>query len=194
MAQGVEKIGANLREVMEKAGKLDEVVVFIDEFEEIAASRDAGDRIDKSITNEFLKQIPLLKARGKRVLLVCATNYIRQLDAAILRPGRFDCIIPVGTLDNEGRRTVLEQGLARLNTGRLDLERLVEMTNGFTPADIQYLFQQVAQYAFEQELETREDYRVTDSTFALIVPRMRPSLTEEVIHEFEKDSVTYSRV
>lgn len=194
MAQGVEKIGANLRDVMERAGKLDEVVLFIDEFEEIAASRDAGDRIDKSITNEFLKQIPLLKAGGNRILLVCATNYIRQLDAAILRPGRFDCIIPVGALDDDGRRTVLEQGLARLNTGRLDVDRLVDMTAGFTPADIQYLFQQVAQYAFEQELESHEDYRVTDSTFALIVPKVRPSLSNEVILEFEKDSVTYSRI
>ena len=67
----------------------------------IAASRDHADRIDKSITNEFLKQIPLLKDQGNRILLVCATNYIRQLDAAMLRPGRFDCIIPVGGLDNK---------------------------------------------------------------------------------------------
>ena len=102
MADGVEKIGANLREVMEKARNLDEVVLFIDEFEEIAGSRDMADRIDKSITNEFLKQIPLLKNQQNKILLVCATNYIRQLDAAMLRPGRFDCIIPVGGLDREG--------------------------------------------------------------------------------------------
>jgi transitional endoplasmic reticulum ATPase len=84
---------------MEKARNLDEVVLFIDEFEEIAGSRDMGDRIDKSITNEFLKQIPLLKNHGNKILLMCATNYIRQLDTAMLRPGRFDCIIPVGWLD-----------------------------------------------------------------------------------------------
>jgi transitional endoplasmic reticulum ATPase len=87
MTDGVEKVGANLREIMLQAGKLDKVVLFIDEFEEIAGSRDNRDRIDKSITNEFLKQIPLLKNQGNKLLLVCATNYIRQLDAAILRPG-----------------------------------------------------------------------------------------------------------
>jgi SpoVK/Ycf46/Vps4 family AAA+-type ATPase len=194
MADGVEKIGANLREVMEKARNLDEVVLFIDEFEEIAGSRDMADRIDKSITNEFLKQIPLLKEQQNKILLVCATNYIRDLDAAMLRPGRFDCIIPVGGLDREGRTTILEHYLSTLNTGQVDMDRLVTMTSGFTPADIQYLFQQVAHFAFEQELATQQDYLVTAETFIHLTPKVLPSLSDEVIEEFEKDSVNYARV
>ena len=194
MVNGVEKIGANLRELMEEARVLDEVVLFIDEFEEIASSRDVGDRIDKSITNEFLKQIPLLKQQQNKILLVCATNYIRQLDAAMLRPGRFDCIIPVGGLDREGRTTILEHYLAKLNTGDVQVDRIVEMTAGFTPADIQYLFQQVAHYAFEQELLSKEDYKVTAQTFVHILPKVPPSLGKEVLDEFEKDSVSFSRV
>jgi transitional endoplasmic reticulum ATPase len=194
MVDGVEKIGAKLREVMEKARNLDEVVLFIDEFEEIASSRDRADRIDKSITNEFLKQVPLLKNQGNKILLMCATNYIRQLDAAMLRPGRFDCIIPVGGLDREGRTTILAHYLSRLNAGQIDMQRVVEMTSGYTPADIQYLFQQVAQFAFEQELASKVDYRVTAETFIQIMPKVRPSLSEEMIEEFEKDSISYSRV
>jgi SpoVK/Ycf46/Vps4 family AAA+-type ATPase len=194
MADGVEKTGANLRLIMEKARNLNEVVLFIDEFEEIAGSRDMGDRIDKSITNEFLKQIPLLKSQGNRILLICATNYIRQLDAAMLRPGRFDCIIPVGGLDRAGRATVLQYYLSKLNAGQIDRDRIVEMTSRFTPADIEYLFQQVAQFSFEQELISKQDYPVTTETFLQIIPKVHPSLSDEVIEEFEKDSVTYSRV
>jgi SpoVK/Ycf46/Vps4 family AAA+-type ATPase len=100
----------------------------------------------------------------------------------------------VGGLDREGRTTILEHYLSKLNTGPMDLEQVVEMTSGFTPADIQYLFQQVAQFAFEQELASGEDYRVTAQTFIHIIPRVRPSLSDDVIEEFEKDSVTYSRV
>lgn len=194
MVDGIEKVGANLRTVMEKARSLDEAVLFIDEFEEIASSRDGEDRIGKSITNEFLKQIPLLKESSNRILLVCATNYVRQLDAAMLRPGRFDCIIPVGGLDAEGRKTILSHFLSKLNAGEIDMERLIERTSNFTPADIEYLFQQVAQFAFEQELESGKDYHVTTETFDLIVPKIRPSLTDEIITEFEKDCCTYSRV
>ena len=112
----------------------------------------------------------------------------------MLRPGRFDCIIPVGGLDREGRTTILEYYLSKLNTGNVDIDRIVEMTSGFTPADIQYLFQQVAHFAFEQELAQKEDYLVTTETFMHIVPKVPPSLSKEVIDEFEKDSVSFSRV
>ena len=67
------------------------------------------------------------------------------------------------------------------------------MTLKFTPADIEYLFQQVAQFAFEQELASDEDYRVTTDTIFEILPTIRPSLTDEVTVEFEKDIITYSR-
>ena len=194
MVDGVENIGANLRGIMEKASDLDEVVLFIDEFEEIAGSRDMADRIDKSITNEFLKQIPLLKSKRKKNLLVCATNYIRQLDTAMLRPGRFDCIIPVGGLDREGRKTILEYYLTKLNAGDIDLESLVKKTSGFTPADIQYLFQQVAHFAFEKELVGKKNYLVTSETFNDILGKVLPSLSEAVIEEFRKDSINYSRL
>ena len=194
MADGVEKIGANLRFIMERVRQLDEVVLIIDEFDEIAGSRDTADRIDKSITNEFLKQIPLLKNQGNKILLVCATNYIRQLDGAMLRPGRFDCIIPVGGLDLAGRTTILAHYLSRLNTGQIDVAQVAAMTAGFTPADIQYLFEQVAQFAFEQELADKKDYRVTAETFTRILLNVRASLSDEVIAAFEKDSVSYSRI
>jgi SpoVK/Ycf46/Vps4 family AAA+-type ATPase len=193
MVDGADRLGANLRQVMEKARRLEEAVIFIDEFEEIAGSRDEASRVDKSITNEFLKQVPLLKNQGNKVLLICATNYIRLLDAALLRPGRFDCVIPVGALNEDERSTILQHYLSRLNTGEVDLDRIIKMTNRFTPADLEYLFQQVAQFAFEQELATRSDYRVTTDTIFEIIPKIRPTLTEEVIMEFEKDSIAYSR-
>jgi SpoVK/Ycf46/Vps4 family AAA+-type ATPase len=193
MVDGIERIGSNLHNIMEKARTLEDVVVFIDEFEEIAASRDEANRIDKSITNEFLKQVPLLKNQENRILFICATNYIRQLDAALLRPGRFDCIIPVGALDEDGRRTILEQFIGNLNTENIDLNLIVKMTARFTPADIEYLFQQVAQFAFEQEYAGKQNYLVTTDTFVEIVPKIRPSLTDEIIDEFQKDIITYSR-
>ena len=136
----------------------------------------------------------MFKNQHKKALLVCATNYIRQLDAAMLRPGRFDCIIPVGSLDKEGRTTILEYYLAKLNTGDVDVELIVQMTSGFTPADIQYLFQQVAHYAFEQELVSQENYLVTTETFALLLPNIPPSLSDKVLDEFAKDRVSYSRI
>jgi SpoVK/Ycf46/Vps4 family AAA+-type ATPase len=194
MEDGSDKLGANLRKTMEKVRQLREAVIFIDEFEELAPCRESADRLDKCITNEFLKQVPLFKDGTDRLLLVCATNYIGQLDPALLRPGRFDCIIPVGGLNPDERKTILEYYLSRINVGNVDLERLVSETSRFTPADIEYLFDQVAQFAFEQEVADKKDYRVATEDFLKAMAKMRPSLTDEIVEQFERDSLTYSRV
>ena len=99
----------------------------------------------------------------------------------------------MGGLDEDGRRTILEQFLSKLNTGNVDISLIVKMTSRFTPADIEYLFRQAAHFAFEQEHASKQDYRVTTDTFLEILPNIRPSLTEEIIEEFQKDSITYSR-
>ncbi|GAB6037753.1 hypothetical protein JCM15519_23120 [Fundidesulfovibrio butyratiphilus] len=194
MIDGVDKIGAHLRAIMENARRLDEVIIFIDEFEEFAGSRDSANRVDRSITNEFLKQVPLIKSLQNKILLVCATNYIRQLDVALLRPGRFDCIVPVGTLDDDGRRTILEYYLDKMNRGCVDLDHIVALTQKFTPADIEYLFQIVAQHAFESECEERSNVSVTTEMIADAIESFRPSLTEAMIAEFKEDTAIYSRV
>ncbi len=194
MEDGADKVGANLRRTMEKVRQLQDAVIFIDEFEELAPCRHEADRLDKCITNEFLKQVPLFKNESKRLLLVCATNYIRQLDPALLRPGRFDCIIPVGGLNADERKTILDYYLSRINVGQIDIERLVAETARFTPADIEYLFEQVAQLAFEREVAESKDSKVTTEDFLEVMAKMRPTLTDEIIEEFEKDSVTYARV
>lgn len=193
MVDGEERLGANLKALMEAAGDLDQAVIFIDEFEEIAGSRDQASRIDKSITNEFLKQVPRLKRKSGKLLLVCATNYIRQLDAALLRPGRFDCIIPVGGLDEDGRRTIFEHYLAKTNSGEVDIERIVSAIPLFTPADIEYLFQRVTQQAFERELALGRDYRLDTDIFMEVIPKLRPTLTDEIIEEFNQDCRDYTR-
>ncbi len=193
MAEGQDRLGLNLKALMEKALRLEEAVIFIDEFEEIAASRDNASRVDKSITNEFLKQVPILKKRGGNILLICATNYIRELDAALLRPGRFDCIIPVGGLDHAGLKTIFNHYLSQTNAGEVDSDRIVSLIPFYTPADIEYLFQKVTHAAFERELSQGLDYQLTTELFLEKIPEVKPSLTDKIIAEFERDCREFTR-
>ncbi len=193
MAEGADRVGANLKRFMEKAMQLDGAVIFIDEFEEIAGSREQASRVDKSITNEFLKQVPLLKRQAKKSLLVCATNYIRELDSALLRPGRFDCIIPVGGLDDPGRKTIFEHYLRKTNQGKVDVDKIVSMIPFFTPADIEYLFQKVTQHAFEQEFIVGKDYKIGTEIFLEMLHTVRPTLTDDIIGQFRQDCDDYTR-
>ncbi len=193
MADGEDRLGANLKQLMEQARELDKTVLFIDEFEEIAGCRDNASRVEKTITNEFLKQVPLFRDCSCENLLVCATNYIRQLDAALLRPGRFDCVIPVGSLDDQSRRRIVEHLLADTNRSAVDVDRIIAAIPLFTPAEIEYLFQKVRQEAFEQECDQGRDYRVTTEMFLKVIPTIRQTLSEPVIHAFQEDCAAYTR-
>lgn len=193
MADGADRVGSNLKKLMEKARNLEHLVLFIDEFEEIAGRRDQASRVDKSITNEFLKQVPHLKRHAKNFLLVCATNYIRDLDSALLRPGRFDCIIPVGVLEEEARRTVFEHYLGKTNRGDVDVAKIVSLIPLFTPADIEYLFQKVTQLVFEREYTLGGDYQVTTEVIMDVLRSVRPTLTDDIIQEFQHDMIDYTR-
>jgi SpoVK/Ycf46/Vps4 family AAA+-type ATPase len=193
LADGEDRMGHNLKRLFSETRDLDETVIFIDEFEEIAAKRDNASRRDKSITNEFLKQVPLFRREMRKNLLVCATNYIRDLDAALIRPGRFDCIIPVGDLDHNSRSLIIRHFLARTNHGEVDVNEVVSALSLFTPADIEYLFQKVSQYAFEKEYRDGRNFEITTATFKGIISECQPSLTVENIRELEMDSEEFTR-
>src|ERR1035438_8263906 len=93
LGQGIE--GArSLRDGLAELGTVDRLVCFIDEADEIASDR--SERPDSQpLVNELLKAIPVFQSRPDR-LMVMATNSIAAIDQALLRPGRFDLIIPVG--------------------------------------------------------------------------------------------------
>lgn len=193
LVDGQDRQGTNLKRFMEGTRHLDEAVLFIDEFEELAASRDQASHLEKTITNEFLKQVPLFKGVPRKNLLVCATNYIRQLDAALLRPGRFDCIMPVGGLDDQSRRTIFNHYLRDTNCSHVDVDHIISRIPHFTPADIEYLFSRVRQTAFENEHDQGNDFLVGTEVFMEIIGQIKPTLSKEIVLEFEEDCEQYTR-
>jgi cell division protease FtsH len=84
----------------------------------------------------------------KRVLTIGATNRIQALDAALLRPGRFDKKIRVDAPDLEGRRDIIEYYLSRMShDDTMDPLTLAVETPFYTPADIKYLLNEALRYA-----------------------------------------------
>jgi len=183
---------AGLRSFFDAVAELERVVVFIDEVEELASQR-SGDRLGHAVTNELLKLIPTFREQPER-LLVCATNHVGALDNAFLRPGRFDYLLPVGPPDAEARRAIWAAyvGQARGGDG-VDLDRLVEASDGFTPADIEFTARKASQRAFERA--HREDDRtgVTTGDYATAISEVGPSLDREALRAFEDDIDAHAR-
>lgn len=139
-----------LRETFLKIADLEHAVVFIDEVEEIAAQRSGEPPSPlQGVTNELLKIIPAFREQPDR-LLVCATNFIRALDSAFLRHGRFDYVIPIGLPDDAARRSIWERYIPASVADRIDLRTLVTRTDGFSPADIEFAARKASQSALEK--------------------------------------------
>ncbi|MER7579706.1 GNAT family N-acetyltransferase [Kitasatospora sp. NPDC097691] len=179
-------LAASLREVFADLAELDSVLLFIDEVEEIAAAR-SGTAVDPGhgVTNELLKLIPAFRDHDDR-LLVCATNSLRTLDSAFLRPGRFDYIIPVGPPDAVAREAIWRRYLGP-TAQRVDLDRLVTASEMFTPADIEYAARKGSQQAFENEITHRAGIPAGTDDFLAAIAATRPTLTAQALETFNED-------
>ena len=95
-------------------------VVFFDEFETLAVSRSGGNTHseDKKAVTALLPEIDA--ARKKRIVLIAATNYLDQVDSAILRDGRFDFRIEIPYPDLEARVGILQGMLAKYKVRAAD--------------------------------------------------------------------------
>ena len=82
---------------------------------------------------------------------MCATNWVDRLDPAFLRPGRFDYVLPVGPPDEETRAAIWTRYTDEITDEEIDIDALVEASEMFTPADIEFAARKAAQHAFERE-------------------------------------------
>jgi GNAT superfamily N-acetyltransferase len=193
LAVGEGGLAAALREVFAELAELESVLLFIDEVEEIAAARSGPvTGPGHGVTNELLKLIPGFREHDAR-LLICATNSVRSLDQAFLRPGRFDYVIPVGPPDASARAAIWSRYLGPA-AGAVDTERLVAASEMFTPADIEFAARKGAQAAFEREVLHREGRPAGTDDYLTAIADTRPTLTGQAISEFDEDIENYARI
>ncbi len=117
-----------------------------------------------------------------------ATNSIASIDPALLRPGRFDLIIPVGAPDDAGR---VELAAAFLPSA--DPPVVASRTAGFTPADFALIAQRSAQSAFDRALAGGIGQIGDDDIIAAIEATHR-SVNEVAAGRFEAEAAQYARL
>jgi transitional endoplasmic reticulum ATPase len=187
-------LAAALREAFSLVAELDKVVLFIDEVEELAGSRQPRTvSAAQGVTNEMLKLIPPFREQEER-LLICATNSVRALDSAFLRHGRFDYVIPVGPPDAAAREAIWDRYLAAIPHGDLDLAAIVAESRLFTPADIEFAARRTAQLVFERVMFEHGTEQAATADIVHAIGQTRRTLTAELVTEFEQDIKDYARV
>jgi transitional endoplasmic reticulum ATPase len=175
-----------IRQALAELAAVDRLVCFIDEADEIVA-----DRIERpenqAIVNELLKSMPVFKSRPER-LMIMATNSVAAIDAAMLRPGRFDLIIPIGAPDEAGRAELAADILPASDPGEV-----AARTAGFTPADFALVAQRSAQLAFDRAV-AGGDPKVEGTDVLTAVASTKPSVSHEATERFEMEARQFARL
>jgi SpoVK/Ycf46/Vps4 family AAA+-type ATPase len=192
LESGNDSMSAELRTAMNDLLQLDHAVVFIDEFDEIASAREKNPST-KGVVNELLKMIPLYRSAPGH-LLVCATNFVGDIDSAVLRPGRFDLVIPIGPPDLIARRALWTASLASLDHRGADIEKLAVNTDGYTPGDVELAAQRAAAAAFDRIREGIEPSYISPDDLDAAIARTRPSVTSEICQRFGDEADRFARV
>jgi transitional endoplasmic reticulum ATPase len=144
---------ARLREIFRKAEEEAPSIVFIDEIDAIAPKRsEVTGEVEKRVVAQLLALMDGLEARGQ-VIVIGATNRPNALDPALRRPGRFDREIEIGIPDKKGRREILQIHTRGMPLAEdVNIDRLAEMTRGYTGADLAALCREAAMKAIRRIL------------------------------------------
>jgi len=141
-----------LRALFQEAVKHAPAVIFLDELDSIGAARStAMDGDTHRCVNTLLTCMDGLQQRDRPLLVLAASNFPELLDPALLRPGRFDGIIPLELPSVREREIILQHYLARIPTqGSLDLTDLAQRSFRFSPADLDGLVRMAVQWALRE--------------------------------------------
>ncbi len=191
-------LAAALRCSFEVAGHLEHAVVFIDEVEEIASQRGGiPPSPTQGVTNELLKLVADFREQSGH-LLICATNFVRALDSAFLRHGRFDYVIPIGLPDVEARQAIWQRYIPASVVAGIAVDALVTASDGFTPADIEYAARKASQEALARTLRTGQDpspgEELTTEDYLVALADTRATVSEQTAAEFLQDITSIARL
>lgn len=183
-----------LRQTFGSIDELEHAVVFIDEVEEIA-SRRRGDPPSptQGVTNELLKLVADFRDREGRIL-ICATNFVRALDSAFLRHGRFDYVIPIGLPDAEARTAIWARYVPAGSVGDVDIAALVEASDGLTPADIEYAARRASQEALADALQGADAVGLGTDRYLRALGATKATVSAEAVSEFLVDIDEFARL
>lgn len=150
--------GRLVKELFAKARQYAPSIIFIDEIDAFATSRDKGQRPDVSGINALLSEMDGFDNRKQPVLVLAATNYRSRLDPALLRAGRFDEVIVCDLPNKAARLEMIKRGYqkAGLTVAEDAIESLAMRTQGSSAADIDALIREAIYQAVSEGREPAE--------------------------------------
>ncbi|NJN39491.1 MAG: ATP-dependent metallopeptidase FtsH/Yme1/Tma family protein [Acaryochloridaceae cyanobacterium CSU_3_4] len=186
-------VGASrVRDLFEQAKSNAPCIVFIDEIDAVGRQRGAGlgggnDEREQTL-NQLLTEMDGFEG-NTGIIIIAATNRPDVLDAALMRPGRFDRQVVVDRPDYKGRHEILNvHARGKTLAKDVDLEKMARRTPGFTGADLSNLLNEAAILAARRNLTEISMDEINDAIDRVIAG---PEKKDRVMSERRKTLVAY---
>ena len=169
-----------------RARQVAPTVIFFDELDSLVPARGGGmgePQVTERVVNTILAEMDGLEELNN-VVVIGATNRPNLIDPALLRPGRFDELIYVGTPDTAGRRRILAIHTKDMPLAKdVDLEVLAQRAENFTGADLEDLTRRAGLTALRRSLDSA---KVTMADFEAALTETRASVTEDMLADYAR--------
>ena len=186
-------VGASrVRDLFDQAKKNSPCIIFIDEIDAVGRQRGAGlggghDEREQTL-NQLLVEMDGFGA-NEGVIMIAATNRPDILDPALMRPGRFDRQVMVGSPDIKGREEILKvHARGKPLAPDVELKTIAKSTAGFTGADLENLLNEAALLAARKDLKAITMTEIEEATIKVVVGTEKKS---RVMSEKEKTLTAY---
>lgn len=169
------------REVFRKARQASPSIIFFDEIDAIASRGRTGS--DLNVLTTLLNEMDGFEEL-KNVLVVAATNKPQSIDAALMRPGRFDNAFYIGPPDEDTRREIFEKRFQKVDVAdgvREQISEYARLTEGFSGAEVVAICQAAGEKAFDCDRE-----HITEGDVLDAIARTPKSITSEMLEEYER--------
>jgi transitional endoplasmic reticulum ATPase len=168
-------------------------IIFFDEFDSIAPSRgrhtsDSG--VSEKVLSQLLTELDGLEAM-KDIVVIAATNRPDILDPALIRPGRIDRILLVPAPDEKARLEILKLFTKDMPLAtNAKIEKIKELTEDFTGADIETLCREAAMIALRENIRAR---KITFEHFKEARDGTHPTMSKEITEWYDKFGANLKR-
>lgn len=169
----------NLRAIFDTARRNRPCVLFFDEIDAIGQKRTHlrhGGGAMRGVVNQLLSELDGAGADNEGVFVLAATNHPWDVDAALLRPGRFDRMLFVLPPDAPAREAILRLHLRGKPTEALDLGRVVKATEGLSGADLALICDHATERAMEASLQAGTTRPIGQADLLDAIRSIRPSV------------------
>ncbi len=192
LSMWVGKSEEGVRKIFERAKQVAPCIIFFDEIDALAGRRgmEMGNNVTERVLNQILAEMDGIESL-EDVVIIGATNRPDMLDAALLRPGRFDRMVFVGSPNKEEREAIFNVHTKKMPLAKdISIKDLAEKTEGYSGADIEGVCREAAMLTLREDINAKI---VKKKFFDDAIKKIGGSISPDDIKRYREIETKYLR-